>query len=72
MAWDEFISDGSFKTELDGQILTDIEGPKCGRRVDYDSTVVLTSYPPQYSYWCKCGWHGTSYIRRLVQPMGNC
>lgn len=45
------------------QVLTDIECPKCGRRIYLDDTVVLTTYPPQYRYWCSCGWDGTSFVR---------
>ena len=26
--------------------------PKCGKLVSVDTSVVLTSYPPQYSYCC--------------------
>lgn len=67
MTWEEFKSNEFIEDNLTGQILTDIECPKCGKKIYYDSTMILASYPPQYSYWCKCGWHGTSYERRLVQ-----
>jgi Zn finger protein HypA/HybF involved in hydrogenase expression len=32
---------------------------KCGRRAEVDTSIVLTSYPPQYNYHCPhCGEHG--------------
>ena len=61
MTWEEFKTNEFVEDNLTGQILTDIECPECGKKIYYDSTVVLTSYPAQYSYWCKCGWAGTSY-----------
>ena len=40
--------------------------PKCGKAAEADITVVLTSDPPQYSYYCPyCGSHGSiscSYV----------
>ena len=42
--------------------------PKCGKTAEADITVVLTSVPPQYSYYCPyCGSHGSiscSYVDR--------
>ena len=40
---------------------TDIKCPKCGKNIIRDLSVVLTSYPPQYHYKCKCGRTGTGY-----------
>lgn len=41
---------------------TDIECPVCGAPVYKNTSIVLTSYPPQYQFHCeKCGWYGTSY-----------
>lgn len=40
--------------------------PKCGKAAEADIMVVLTSDPPQYSYYCPyCGLHGSipcSYV----------
>ena len=40
--------------------------PKCGKAAEADTMVVLTSDPPQYSYYCPyCGSHGSiscSYV----------
>lgn len=46
-----------------GQVKTSIKCPNCGKEIYLDNTVVLTTYPPQYSYWCECGWSGTSYAK---------
>jgi transcription elongation factor Elf1 len=36
-----------------------IECPKCGGVAVIDSSIVLTSYPPQYEWFCPdCGAHG--------------
>ena len=37
---------------------------KCGSQLYIDDSVVLTSYPPMYQYYCKeCGNVETSHIR---------
>lgn len=46
-----------------GQVQTDIECPKCGRKIYLDTTIVLTTYPCKYSYWCSCGWCGTAHVK---------
>lgn len=64
MKWDDFLkADISVGNISSDQIKTDIECPKCGAKVYFNSSIVLTTYPPQYSYWCDCGWHGTSFMR---------
>lgn len=62
MTWDEFLN---VKVEEDftGQVQTDIKCPKCGRKIYLNSTLVLTSYPAKYLYWCSCGWEGTAPLR---------
>ena len=60
MKWDEF-NGLNLQVMHDGQVRTDIECPKCGEKIFWDSRVVLTSLPPQYCYWCTCGWKGNSY-----------
>ena len=45
------------------QIRTDIECPKCWRKIYLDTTVNLTSYPDKYKYWCPCGWIGFSHVK---------
>ena len=37
---------------------------KCGSQLYIDDSIVLTSYPPMYQYYCKeCGNVETSHIR---------
>ena len=43
-------------SNYNGQVLTDIICPECGRNIYMDKTMVLTSYPEKYRYWCSCGW----------------
>lgn len=45
---------------LPGQQKTNIICPECGKYIYMDTTVVLTSNPEQYVYWCSCGWEGHS------------
>lgn len=61
MKWEDFKRERHEK----GQILnyaeqTNIECPECGKRVFRRTDVVLTSHPPQYGYFCECGWRGTA------------
>lgn len=61
MTWDEFN-----EQEIDELIRhkkTDIDCPKCGRKVYFDSAIRLTSFPVKYYYWCKCGWNGYSAVK---------
>lgn len=38
--------------------ITDIDCPKCGKKIYVRTDIVLTSYPPQRQYECDCGWVG--------------
>lgn len=60
MKWDEF-DNANVSVATNGQVQTDIECPVCGKKILWDSRVVLTSLPPKYCYWCPCGWSGNSY-----------
>ena len=43
-------------------IKTEIECPCCGDIIYKNLDLVLTSYPPQYTYKCpKCKWSQTGY-----------
>lgn len=60
MKWEDFYK------ETDNDVLptlqlTDIECPKCGKKVFRRTDIILTSFPPQYQYECKCGWVGYAY-----------
>lgn len=62
MKWDNFKYMTDPSSYNDGQIQTDIECPVCGNNIFWDSRIVLTTYPAQYSYYCKnCGWTGSSF-----------
>ena len=60
MKWEDFLN-RDISNDNNGQMLTDIECPKCGRRIYYDSTIILTTYPDKYVYWCSCGWKGFAH-----------
>lgn len=60
MTWEELLNQ---HIKYDGQILTDIDCPKCGRKIYLDDRIVLTTYPAKYYYWCPCGWTGSAYIK---------
>jgi len=39
--------------------ITQIICPKCGKPLYRDQSIVLTTYPPQFSYVClSCNWVG--------------
>lgn len=60
MKWEDF--DKTFEwPEYSNYKQTDIECPKCGKKVKMRTDIVLTSYPPQYQYECECGWVGYSF-----------
>ena len=61
MKWNDFNNREFVVPRLEGE--TTIECPNCGENI-FMSNVVLTSYPPQFSYFCKsCGWAGTSFVK---------
>lgn len=62
MTWDELLN-MKFENGYDGQVLTDIDCPQCGRKIYLDARIILTTYPGKYSYWCSCGWVGSAHIR---------
>ena len=64
MKWEELL-DKKIDKITTGQILTDIECPECGRNIYFNSSLILTSYPQKYQYWCSCGWVGSSHVRHL-------
>ncbi len=63
MKWDEFNEIGNATGMPSTMVLTNINCPKCGKRIYLDNSVVLTTYPVQYSYICECGWYGYSHIK---------
>ena len=63
MKWDEFNGIENATGLPLTMVLTNISCPKCGKRIYFDNSVVLTTYPVQYSYICECGWYGYSHIK---------
>ena len=57
MTWEEVLNK-NIGSNYNGQVLTDIICPECGRNIYMDKTIVLTTYPEKYRYWCSCGWQG--------------
>lgn len=68
MNWDEF-NETDPQVRYVEQVKTDIDCPICGKKVLWDSRIELTSLPPQYQYWCPCGWSGTSYRKWREERM---
>lgn len=62
MKWDELLNE-NIDLHFKGQKKTDIECPTCGRHVYLDDSMILTTYPAKYRYWCSCGWVGYAPIR---------
>ena len=62
MNWEDFNKNINFNDYLfTNKVLTDINCPKCNKKIYMRTDIVLTSYPPQYQYECDCGWIGCSY-----------
>ncbi len=61
MKWNE-VSDKTVSISKTGQVLTNVECPKCGGMY-LDDSLILTSYPVKYKYWCPCGWVGYAHVR---------
>lgn len=56
-SWQEFYIEEQLKPE--GTEVTAIACPCCGKALYKDVSVVLTSLPPKYKYFCNsCGWFG--------------
>jgi len=62
-SWEEYKNFGISVGTPSTYILTDIECPKCGKYIYMRTDRVLTSNPVQYSYYCDCGWGGSSYMK---------
>ena len=60
MTWEELLNE-DISSSFNGQVQTDISCPKCGRKIYLDNTIILTSYPEKYVYWCSCGWKGFAH-----------
>lgn len=62
MKWEQLLNE-QITDDYSSQVQTDIECPKCGRKIYLDTRVVLSSYPCKYQYWCSCGWSGFAHVK---------
>lgn len=58
MTWEDYIQRKIQSPALITRIKTDVECPRCGRKIWKRVDTVLLSNPPQYQYECDCGWVG--------------
>jgi predicted RNA-binding Zn-ribbon protein involved in translation (DUF1610 family) len=63
MDWEDFNEQRFPEYLFTKKILTDINCPKCNRKIYMRTDKVLTTYPAQYQYECDCGWVGYSFKR---------
>lgn len=63
MKWEEFENMMTPEPIFVNLVETDIECPKCGKNLFQRTDIVLTSYPAQYQYECKCGFIGYSHAK---------
>lgn len=63
MDWNEFNSIKIPEYVFTNKQLTNINCPRCNKKIYMRTDIVLTSYPAQYQYECDCGWVGYSYKR---------
>lgn len=62
MTWDEFKkAEVANEWDFHKYQQTKISCPICGEFIYKRMDIVLTTYPLQYRYECKCGWVGLSY-----------
>ena len=59
MKWEDFEKQRNLiDISTSNRQITDIECPKCGRKIFVRTDLVLASNPPQHQYECDCGWVG--------------
>lgn len=63
MKWEDFVENMT-KAEYVAEHIrarqTEIECPNCGKKIFVRTDIVLATYPPKRSYFCKCGWNGVA------------
>ena len=62
MKWEEHVLQMPSQEQFQNRKLTNIECPKCGKKLWKRMDIVLTSYPEQYQYECDCGWIGYAHM----------
>ena len=61
MKWEEYQKNQLMDDKRDW-VETCIECPDCGEKIYKNSTLVLTSMPPQFHYKCfNCNWTNVGY-----------
>ena len=60
MDWETFKEENrnDFNWFPENRKITDIDCPKCGKKIYLRTDIILTSYPPKHQYECDCGWVG--------------
>lgn len=61
MTWEELqkLREMAIESACNGLEITDIDCPKCGKKLYVRTDVILASYPPKREYKCtECGWTG--------------
>lgn len=58
MTWKDYIQRRLPCGPIVTRVQTDVECPRCGRKIWKRVDMVLLSNPPQYQYECDCGWVG--------------
>ena len=61
MRWEEFEKQYPQTSSYTNLEETDIDCPRCGKKIFKRLDIVLTSCPVQYQYECKCGWIGYAH-----------
>lgn len=62
MKWEEIEKQYPELLDYTNRQKTDIECPKCGKKIFKRTDIILTSNPPQHMYECDCGWVGYAYV----------
>lgn len=62
MKWEDVANQYPETSAFTGREKTDIDCPKCGKKMYKRTDIVLTSYPPTYQYECECGWVGYARV----------
>ena len=66
MKWDEYKDREISNAYYPNTIQTTVECPKCGKHIYMRTNIILTSEPPQYVYFCECGWSGYSTSKWII------
>ena len=61
MTWEEFQKQYPETSSYTNLKETNIDCPRCGKKIFKRLDIVLDSYPAQYQYECKCGWIGYAH-----------